>query len=155
MAQLNDTDDVDDFFGDDLADAPARNVNLSHDHHDLSRGLFVAESNAVARRFQTMGYHEAYDAHQEDRLQEGFESGYKESFEDSLAIGNMVGRVVMEDILKNSKSISSSKIPCPTSPPSNRTQIALLIRRFLSSSETPKDLGYLRQRVGDMMPDKR
>lgn len=87
----------DEFFGDD--DAIDR------------RGLAAAEDRALAARFRNVGYHETYEACQEERLQEGFEVGYTQAFAVAKEIGTRLGRSVLQG------QWEASRATFPTTPP--------------------------------------
>ena len=83
------TDDDDEFFG---------NQDESDGEHDdagettfASSGLALHESRAREERLKTVGYLDAYDSNKEILLQEGFEQGYRESFECAVRIGRCLG----------------------------------------------------------------
>ena len=57
-------------------------------------GLAGHETRSNQAAFHKMGYLEAYDATKEERLQEGFEVGYRESVELAQSIGLHMGRLV-------------------------------------------------------------
>ena len=57
-------------------------------------GLAGHETRANEAAFRNMGYLEAYDATKEERLQEGFEAGYREAVDVATSIGLRLGRLV-------------------------------------------------------------
>lgn len=67
-------------------------------------GLAAAESRALEERFRNLGFHEGYDAAKEERLQEGFEAGYMETFALSKEIGALVGKIAMKTKLADEES---------------------------------------------------
>ena len=84
------TDDIedDDFFGDD-DDNDAENTgefgSLGH-----------YEARAKQEELKTIGYLESYDEAKELLLQQGFESGYRETFTVSKSLGEQFGKLVTE-----------------------------------------------------------
>ena len=57
-------------------------------------GLAGHETRANEAAFRKMGYLEAYDAAKEERLQEGFEAGYREAVDVAASVGLRLGRLV-------------------------------------------------------------
>jgi hypothetical protein len=96
MALLQEDDD---FFGDhDEHHDEHENPSLIQctDGHELHSGLAVAESNASQSRYQKLGYHAAYDEHKDLNVQDGFEAGYKEVYNQAFKIGEMLGEATMK-----------------------------------------------------------
>src|SRR3569832_1485753 len=93
----------DEFFGDE--------EYTYADHHDdiLHSGLHRAEETAEQQRYRILGYHEAYDQTKEDRLQDGFEAGYRDTYDVSCSIGELVGKVVIESKLAELRRDPSSQ----------------------------------------------
>ena len=85
----------DEFFGS-PDEEPSYTRRRCEDGHELDSGLLVAESSATAQRFRNIGFHETYDQSKELKLQEGFEAGYRDSFELSTKIGELLGKAAME-----------------------------------------------------------
>ena len=57
-------------------------------------GLAGHETRSNEAAFHKMGYLEAYDATKEERLQEGFEVGFRETLDLACSIGLTLGRLV-------------------------------------------------------------
>ena len=57
-------------------------------------GLAGHETRSNEAAFHKMGYLEAYDATKEERLQEGFEVGFREAVELARSIGRRLGQLV-------------------------------------------------------------
>ena len=57
-------------------------------------GLAGHETRSNEAAFHKMGYLEAYDATKEERLQEGFEVGFREAADHAHSIGRRLGRLV-------------------------------------------------------------
>ena len=105
-------DEEDELFGDltadDHADQHERGVNPQQaagaPHHAVAiapaaaggggGGLAGHETRANEAAFRKMGYLEAYDATKEERLQGGFEAGYRETVDVATSVGLRLGRLV-------------------------------------------------------------
>jgi hypothetical protein len=61
--------------------------------------LAEAESSALQERFRKLGFHEGYDQAKDERLQEGFETGYREAFAVSTRIGILLGEATLNSKL--------------------------------------------------------
>ena len=97
-----------DLTADDHADQHERGVNPQQaagaPHHAVAiapaaaggggGGLAGHETRANEAAFRKMGYLEAYDATKEERLQEGFEAGYRETVDVATSVGLRLGRLV-------------------------------------------------------------
>ena len=132
----NAEEEDDDFFGEEAED----------DNYggQLNSGLALAESRALEERFRKFGFHEAYDAAKEERLQDGFEDGYVASFPLAMEIGAIFGKAVMESKMKNLKGETSS------SSPETLENIKLLIRQQLTAPNLQtSDLQELKRRLQD------
>ena len=99
MANWESHDEEDDFFGtveeDEVAD------HRCEDGHELNSGLAIAESTATSQHFQTIGFHETYEENKDNKLQEGFEAGYRENVDISMRIGELLGELTMRTRLKD------------------------------------------------------
>lgn len=82
------SDEEDFFYEEEIGSSQRR----CHDGHELDSGLAAAESTASANRHRLLGYHESYDQSKEVRLQEGFEDGFRKSFDTAVRIGSLLGR---------------------------------------------------------------
>ena len=113
-------------------------------------GLLTAESRAVEERFQKLGYHEAYDAAKEERLQDGFEAGYKETFEISKEIGVLLGRAVMGS--KMAVKGDGNQTTPATNPLEQEQKIEELIRERLTAPHfETSDLQTLKKQINDVL----
>ena len=81
----------DDFFGD-----------QDEGEDDFGGRLGAQEDFARQNELKRIGYLEAYDEAKETRLQEGFQVGYKQSFEAASRIGVILGEAVSHVRLKQS-----------------------------------------------------
>jgi len=64
-----------------------------HDHEEDEFGaLGRHETRAHRRDVAALGYVESYDDTKEVRLQEGFEAGYRQTFDASLRVGDLFGQ---------------------------------------------------------------
>jgi hypothetical protein len=104
MALLQEDDE---FFGDHDEHPSLRKCT---DGHELHSGLAVAESNASQSRYQKLGYHAAYDEHKDLNVQDGFEAGYKEVYNQAFIIGEMLGEATMKHKLARGKTTTPSDI---------------------------------------------
>lgn len=57
-------------------------------------GLSRAETAATAKQYQAIGYHETFEESRDCCLQEGFDKGYRDSFDIAVQIGEKVGRAL-------------------------------------------------------------
>ena len=71
----------------------ARNISSS-EVEGGGGGLAAHETRSNEAAFHKMGYLEAYDATKEERLQEGFEVGFREALDLAHSIGRRLGRLV-------------------------------------------------------------
>ena len=86
------SDSEDEFFGNQSDEDSTCKVPLAHG------SLPKHESQAQEENYRNIGYHEAYDENKEIKLQEGFEAGYRETFEDARKLGALLGNIVMRPI---------------------------------------------------------
>jgi len=134
----------DDFFGSEDDDSKPQRCT---DGHDLDSGLAIAEASAATEHFRKLGYHEAYDATKDERIQEGFDKGYKDAFEVSSRIGESLGRATMQsklaangnrDRILNAANLIRSALTAPK-------------RDSADSIETCKDLEDLKQSIQEKL----
>jgi hypothetical protein len=141
MATWRPSQQHDEFFGDADSDEEVADVAAGSQRRCLNgsmmllnknnaRSMSAAESAAQEERFRTIGYHEAFDRHKEEKLQVGFQSGYREAFDGASRIGYFLGRATMRAIRgdEDTKSRESSSIPAYLS-------AAKEIRDFLSRND--------------------
>lgn len=105
MALLQEDDE---FFGghddDDEHDHDHPNLRQCTDGHELHSGLAAADFNASQSHYQKLGYHAAYDEHKDLDVQNGFEAGYKEVYNQAFSIGEMLGEATMKHKLLRGKT---------------------------------------------------
>jgi hypothetical protein len=105
MALLQEDDD---FFGehDDHDEHEHENSSLRKcaDGQELHSGLAVADFNASQSHYQKLGYHAAYDEHKDLDVQNGFEAGYKEVYNQAFSVGEMLGEATMKHKLLRGKN---------------------------------------------------
>lgn len=78
----------DDFFG-------------NQDGEDDDFGALTRQDHlAKEHELKTIGYFESYDDTKEERLQEGFEAGYKETFGVASRIGELYGQMIIDSELE-------------------------------------------------------
>ena len=95
----NDVDDIDDdeFFGSQGDDA--------NEFGDMEQ----REIHARHHRLKTVGFLDAFDESKEELLQEGFETGFLESFEGGKVVGRLLGRAATQSkILQRNDSTSQA-----------------------------------------------
>jgi hypothetical protein len=109
MANLQEDDEF--FGGHDEHDHEHDHPSLRQctDGHELHSGLAVAESNASQSHYQKLGYHAAYDEHKDLNVQDGFEAGYKEVYNQAFSIGEMLGEATMKHKLVRGKMKTDDK----------------------------------------------
>lgn len=87
MVDFNRGDDEDDeFFGD---------QNEEDDNNGPFGGLSKYELQAKEEEMKKLGFLESYDEKKGERLQEGFEAGYQETFDPAFRIGELLGRLTV------------------------------------------------------------
>lgn len=142
--------DEDDFFGEDEGTSDQDHsclVDVGGSH--LHSGLQAADWNAEQGRFRTLGYHEAYDSCKGERLQAGFQDGYRSTYEDAHRIGELIGRVVMQSKVdafhaKQEGSDEGEDASAPT-PVANR--IAQAVRSYVVIPENQGKLPRLEAQI--------
>ena len=74
-------------------------IDETHDDdflEDDEDGLAEFDCRANEQQNRSLGFLEAFEASKEDMLQEGFESGYQQTFEVSVTIGELLAEAVFE-----------------------------------------------------------
>ena len=129
----------DEFFGAQEANVPAS------DPTQQPNDMAAFEARAVAERFRKIGFHEAYDAAQEECLQEGFEAGFFATFDQAQEIGRLLGKAVMRaELAKNDESMSTSS----NTKAAKLESMKLLIREQLAAPDLQtSDLEALKLRL--------
>lgn len=127
-------DKDDEFFGD-LSEESEKLVNPKEERERDS--LLAAESAAAQERFRIIGYHEAYDKTKDEKLQEGFEAGYRESFDTAYRIGEMLGSATATTAHRNPKSTLDSSC----------IETARLVREALMNVDRDTNLEELEKSV--------
>jgi hypothetical protein len=122
-------DDDDEFFG--SQDDDEDGSNLRNEFGKMG----VHECQAREKELRNIGFMDAYDECKEMRLQQGFETGFQETFEVCVLLGELLGEVttlrMLEDrSLARSKSPASSITPSP--PSSNAQKVTLLVHDFFA-----------------------
>jgi flagellar biosynthesis/type III secretory pathway protein FliH len=54
------------------------------------------DSRAKEQENRSLGFLEAFEASKEEMLQQGFESGYQQTFEESVKVGELLAEAVLE-----------------------------------------------------------
>lgn len=96
MALWTRSQEEDDFFGKDESDDADESVRRCLDGYDGTNGLAAQEQAALEEQYRTLGYHETYETSQEETMQEGFITGYKETFDIALNIGTLLGQAAAD-----------------------------------------------------------
>lgn len=138
-------EDKDEFFGNESTDSDGN-------YNELDSGLAVAESRAQNDRFRKIGYHEAYEAAKEERLQEGFEDGYLETFAISKEVGAWLGKMAMNSKILSSASSSSnpdaqSAAPTASANDSLKKSVKLIRDRLTADNIGIQDLHDLKEHL--------
>jgi hypothetical protein len=73
------------------------NCNDSADENDFMSGdsfgeLAMRETAALERQHWSLGYHETYAESEEAALQEGFENGYRDTYDVATCLGELLGQ---------------------------------------------------------------
>jgi hypothetical protein len=92
---MNDADD-DEFFGNQEEDDDE--VHTSSSYYG---GLGDQERLARENEMKNIGYFEAHEETKEQRLQEGFEAGYRETFDAATRVGQLLGQATARARLNN------------------------------------------------------
>jgi hypothetical protein len=94
---LEEVDDDDDFFG------------SQQDDTDDFGALAQHETLAKERDLAAIGYFESYDENKDERLQDGFEAGYRQTFDVSTRIGEIFGQMIAHaEFEDNDKALEQS-----------------------------------------------
>jgi hypothetical protein len=128
-------EEEEDFFGDQEEEGDGGLLSSS----STTTSMAKRESAAAARRFETAGYHEAYERSHDAALQAGFDAGYRESFDRSVAIGKClgihVGRAKLSSLFGSTGTGDDEKNSRRRY--DNYLEMASIIRSRLSTLTTP------------------
>jgi hypothetical protein len=153
---------ADEFFGvdedEDKVEAHEGSCSRSDDlylrNDDLRSGFHLAESAAIEQRFHTIGYHEAYDQSNEVRLQEGFENGYRDTYDASCRIGELLGKVIMQSKLlelREQQSSNGEENARDNAGSLLAFKVARTVRTFLANKDNRNRLSELEQQVKEII----
>ncbi len=150
------SDAEDEFFGDQSDD----------EDHDLYSQLHVNEVMQDARRahgamdkheinsqretHRNIGYHEAYDDYKEERLQEGFEAGYRQYINDAKKLGMLLGECVgnvSSTVREGTKKINSGNES--TDDDGMRTDLIGEVRQYLERAQSTTENNIIVPLVND------
>jgi hypothetical protein len=132
---------VDDFYGD-SDDYDALNsspYNVAHQTIDEHGELSLRESAAIERQYFAIGYHETYDECHEASLQNGFDDGYRENYDNALHIGQLLGKFAIrvegskKSWLELNRTVDISSSVLQTTPETMLTDISHRVRSVLLS----------------------
>jgi flagellar biosynthesis/type III secretory pathway protein FliH len=98
------------------------------------------ESRAKEQQNRSLGFLEAFEASKEEMLQQGFESGYQQTFEESVKVGELLAEAVLEGKTKVVDRI--------------RTFLETMDRSESKPSVTREDLQQLQDEIIRMKTDK-
>ena len=129
LLKVNNSDQrqVDEFFGDE-----DDGVN-----NGVGNTLAEADDSAQRERQKTHGFHETFAASEEAALQEGFEKGYRETFDLAHQIGRNLGIITLHEKFSEEKQTLTA---------------ASEVRRCLADSNiSPGDLGRLDRTVKELL----
>ena len=107
------------------------------DEHD---GLPEFDCRAIEQQNRSLGFLEAFEASKEDMLQEGFESGYQQTFDVSVTIGELLAEAAFEG---NSNVVDTI-----------RTFLETMDRNESKPSVTREELQQLHDEIINMKTDK-
>ena len=84
----------DDFFGDQTEDfwGTCEQGQGESTQQAATIGLAQRDARSEGEQFRNIGYLEAYDETKELKLQEGFEEGYKQYFQEAMKLGEHLGQ---------------------------------------------------------------
>lgn len=123
MSSLTD----DEFFGNQDSDNDFNGLNQNEEEQALQKcSMAERETRATEEQFRNMGYLKAYEDSKEERLQEGFEAGYKQYFDAAMKLGELLGEATSplqdDDVSKEKRE--------------NVNQVVRSIRSFLTDVQT-------------------
>lgn len=144
--------DDDEFFGDQEEPEVSRQTQDDGPEMPSLDELTLRDSRATKEQFRNIGYHQAYEEAKDARLQQGFEKGYRDCFEEALQIGEILGQATSPLNTKISEGDD------PFNGDGNAQQvIARHVRSCLDSFEqkdpttTPHALLTLRKELNEML----
>jgi hypothetical protein len=123
----NNPNDEDDFFG---------NQNSDDDTNALrtDRGLEGAEAFAMAAQFRNLGFHQAYESAKEGSFLEGVESGYRDHYEVSVRIGELLGARCLSMMLSPTLQNDSNDATQTITSDKRYLEVANVIRGHLTTN---------------------
>lgn len=131
------SDSEDEFFGDQSDDEYTQKcLSSSYTTQEPARpidSLSKRDNNAQEENYRNIGYHEAYDLHKEERIQEGFEDGYR----NHLDIATKLGEVLARNILSSRSDIirENGGKDREVNKATESKSAVLLVRNFLETAQ--------------------
>jgi hypothetical protein len=106
--------------------------------------LSLQESIAQDQVYKNIGYHQAYDRYKEDKLQEGFEAGYRAYIHDAMRLGDLLGQHMMmmttttrmSRMTTNSAATTTTTNSCDTSSREVCHDVVETIKNYLLQSQS-------------------
>jgi hypothetical protein len=144
------TNHEDDFFGaDEEITDQDHSCFVDSGTSQLHSGLQAADVNAEQGRFRTLGYHEAYDSCKGERLQTGFQDGYRSTYEDARRIGELVGRTITQSKIDafHAKQEDSDEGENQSAPTPVASRIAQAVRSYVVIPENHGKLPQLEAQI--------
>eukprot|EP00956_Cyclotella_meneghiniana_P013405 scaffold19360_cov59-Cyclotella_meneghiniana.AAC.3 len=131
------SDSVDEFFGDQSSEPDTSDLN--HAYSETSNGAAAHEYRSRESSIKTLSYLDGFDETKEEKMQDGFCDGYKQSFGDSFLIGQQLGclssRVVLDEspIIKSHSACDSTTRSNDGTAKKNLQNNANLVHDFLTN----------------------
>ena len=99
-------DPDDEFFGDQLSEPGDSSVeDCGSGSNQTSDALSNHEYRSREANVRTLSYLDGYDETKEEQLQDGFADGYRQSFQDAMAVGRQLGSLCAGLALKESLTL--------------------------------------------------
>ncbi|KAL9190915.1 hypothetical protein ACHAXT_000621 [Thalassiosira profunda] len=132
-------DPDDEFFGDQASDPGDFSVEeCSSGSNQTSDALSNHEYRSSEANVRTLSYLDGYDETKEEQLQDGFADGYRQSFQDAMAVGRQLGSMCAGLALKESSTLGlpprKSDVAAKTDEGSSNAieRPASMVRQFLT-----------------------
>lgn len=130
------SDSEDEFFGDQSDDEYSHKcLSSSHTEEPVRPidSLSKRDNNAQEENYRNIGYHEAYDLHKEERIQEGFEDGYREHLDIATKLGEVLAKSILSSRIDVNREDKGNDRESNTT--SGSESKILLVRNFLESAQ--------------------
>ncbi|KAL3780525.1 hypothetical protein HJC23_004512 [Cyclotella cryptica] len=128
---------VDEFFGDqssesgsDWNDEAANKDAISSPFRNAAGREYHSQESSI----KTLSYLDGFDETKEEKLQDGFCNGYKQTFGDAFRIGQRLGSLSAIVAASESKTLSQDLLQSTSeNSMNNMNEAAVLIRQFLTN----------------------